>query len=52
MPNSEIRAKFRELAEVVLTPDGAGAVERAVDRCEEWPDVGELTRLLRRHGAA
>jgi 2-methylcitrate dehydratase PrpD len=46
---TEIRAKFRELAEIVLTPESAGEVERAVDRCEEWPDIGELTRLLRQH---
>ncbi len=48
---AEIRAKFRELAEIVLTPEGAGEVERAVDRCDEWPDIGELTRLLRQHEA-
>lgn len=47
---AEIRAKFRELAETALTPDGAREVERAVDRCEEWRDIGELTGLLRRHG--
>jgi 2-methylcitrate dehydratase PrpD len=47
----EIRAKFRELAEIVLTARGAGEMERAVDRCEEWPDIGELTRLLRQHEA-
>ncbi len=47
---SEIRAKFHELAEIVLTAEGAIAVERAVDRCEQWKNVGELTELLRRHG--
>jgi 2-methylcitrate dehydratase PrpD len=46
----ELRAKFRELAAVVLTAEGAAAAERAVDDCEEWPDVRQLTRLLRRHG--
>jgi 2-methylcitrate dehydratase PrpD len=46
---AEIHGKFRELAETVLTPDGARAVESAVDRCEEWPNIGELTRLLRSH---
>jgi 2-methylcitrate dehydratase PrpD len=46
---TEIRGKFRELAETVLNPDGAREAERAVDRCEQWPDVGELTVLLRRH---
>jgi len=49
---AEIRAKFRELAGTVLTPDGAAAVERAVDRCEEWQSVAELPALLRRGGRA
>jgi 2-methylcitrate dehydratase PrpD len=44
---SEIRAKFRELAAVVLTSEGATLVERAVDHCEEWSSVGELAELLR-----
>jgi 2-methylcitrate dehydratase PrpD len=47
---AELRAKFRELAAVVLTPEGAVEVERAVDRAEDWPSIAELTRLLRRHG--
>ena len=47
---SEIRAKFRELAGTVLTADGAAAVERAIDRVEEWTSVGELPDLLRRSG--
>ena len=46
---AELRAKFRELAETVLSPEGAREVERAVDSCEEWRDIGELTGLLRRH---
>jgi 2-methylcitrate dehydratase PrpD len=46
---AEIREKFRELAEVVLTPQGAAAVELAVDRCEQWRSMEELTMLLRRH---
>jgi 2-methylcitrate dehydratase PrpD len=49
---SEIRDKFRELAATVLTPAGAAEVELAVDRCEEWKSVGELTELLRRSGRA
>ena len=49
---SEIREKFRELAAVVLTPEGAKAVEQAVDRSEEWASLAELTALLRRHGRA
>ena len=47
---AEIRAKFRELAGTVLTPDGAAEVERAVDRIEEWAGIFELTDLLRRSG--
>jgi 2-methylcitrate dehydratase PrpD len=47
---TEIREKFRELAGIVLTPEGVGVVENAVDRCEEWPSIAELTELLRRYG--
>jgi 2-methylcitrate dehydratase PrpD len=49
---SEIREKFRELAMTVLTPEGAAEIEHAVDRCEQWASVGELTGLLRRSGRA
>src|SRR6516165_1134537 len=47
---AEIRAKFRELAGVVLTPEGVSQVEAAVERCEDWKSIDELTGLLRRHG--
>jgi 2-methylcitrate dehydratase PrpD len=47
---SEIRAKFQELARTVLTAAGAAEIERAVDRCEEWSSVAQLTALLRVHG--
>jgi 2-methylcitrate dehydratase PrpD len=47
---AEIRAKFRELAGVVLTPEGVSRVEDAVERCEDWQSVDELTGLLRRYG--
>jgi 2-methylcitrate dehydratase PrpD len=47
---SEIRGKFRELAGVVLRPEGVRGVEDAVDRCEEWQSIAELTELLRRDG--
>jgi 2-methylcitrate dehydratase PrpD len=47
---SEIRGKFRELAATVLSPAGAADVERAVERCEDWTGVAELTALLRRSG--
>jgi 2-methylcitrate dehydratase PrpD len=47
---SELREKFYELAGVVLTADGVAHVERAVDRCDEWPSVREFTAQLRRYG--
>jgi len=47
---AELRDKFRELAGVVLLPQGVAAVERAVDDIEEWPDISDLTGLLRRYG--
>jgi hypothetical protein len=49
---AELRGKFRELAGVVLTADGVAAAERAIDRIEEWKDVGALTELLHRYGRA
>src|SRR4051794_6739704 len=45
----ELRAKFHELAAVVLTEQGASLVEQAVDRCEQWDNAGALTALCRRH---
>src|SRR4051812_46636638 len=47
---SEIRGKFRELAGLVLSPQGISVVEEAVDRCERWTSLNELTAALRRHG--
>jgi len=47
---SEIRAKFRQLAGAVLTPAGVAKVEAAVDYCEEWRSVRELPELLRSMG--
>ena len=47
---AEVRAKFRELAGVVLKPEGVAEIERAVDRVEEWASAKELTDLLRRFG--
>jgi len=47
---AEIRAKFRELAGVVLTPEGVSRVEDAVERCDDWESTDVLTELLRRHG--
>ena len=47
---AEIRTKFAGLAGEVLTQEGVTAVEGAVDRCEQWSSVGELTGLLHRYG--
>ncbi len=49
---AELRDKFRELAGTVLSENGVAAVERAVDCCEDWPNVGELTGCLRQYGRA
>jgi 2-methylcitrate dehydratase PrpD len=46
---AEIRAKFRELAGVMLTSEGVPLVEDAVDRCDAGQSLNELTELLRRH---
>jgi 2-methylcitrate dehydratase PrpD len=46
---SEIRAKFYELAGEVLTAEGCKKVEAAIDRCEQWKSVGELVELMRAH---
>jgi 2-methylcitrate dehydratase PrpD len=47
---SEVRQKFRELAGLLLTTEGISRVEQAVDRCEHWTSVRELTDVLRRYG--
>ena len=49
---AEMRGKFRALAGVVLSEEGAAAVEAAIDRIDDWHDVGELTGVLRCHGRA
>jgi 2-methylcitrate dehydratase PrpD len=49
---SELRDKFRELAGDVLTTEGIGCVEEAVDRSEQWTSVRQLTDLMRSHGRA
>jgi 2-methylcitrate dehydratase PrpD len=45
---SEVRGKFRELAGLVLTREGVGAVERAVDRCDRLSSVRDLIAQVRR----
>lgn len=46
---AEIRAKFRSLAQHVVTPVGASEIEALVDRCDSWPNIGELVSLCKRH---
>jgi 2-methylcitrate dehydratase PrpD len=46
---SEVREKFRELAALVLTREGVGAVERAVDQCDRLDSVRQLTERIRRY---
>ncbi len=47
---AELRNKFRELASTVLTKEGVGLTEQAIDHCENWKNVDVLTTLCRRHG--
>jgi 2-methylcitrate dehydratase PrpD len=49
---SELRAKFRELAGTVLTSEGAAQAEAAIDRSEAWPNLAALTDLCRRYSRA
>jgi len=44
----ELRAKFRELAGVVLSPAGVARVEALVDGLDELPRLGALVDALRR----
>ena len=39
----------QELAGTVLTSEGAAEVEKAVERCDEWTNLAELTDLFRRY---
>ena len=43
----EVRAKFRELAGVVLSPAGVARVETLVDRLDDLPRLGDLVVALR-----
>lgn len=49
-PSAALREKFRQLAALVLTETGIGAVEDAIERSDQWSSLRELTDLLRRHG--
>lgn len=44
---NEIRSKFRELAGLVLSPDGVARAEALVDRLDELPRLGDLVDVLR-----
>ena len=44
---ADIRAKFRDLAGLVLTDRGVSEVEDLIAHCERWTDVGALTDVLR-----
>jgi 2-methylcitrate dehydratase PrpD len=46
---SEVRQKFHELAGLVLTREGVGAIERAVDQGDRLGSVRDLIDQLRRH---
>ena len=46
---AEISKKFAELTAPTLTPGGSAAIEQAIERCEQWQNVGELAALLRGH---
>jgi 2-methylcitrate dehydratase PrpD len=46
---SEIRAKFHDLASLVLTPEGTTAIEVMVDHAERLSSPRELVDHLRRH---
>jgi 2-methylcitrate dehydratase PrpD len=43
----EVRAKFRELARVVLSPAAVARVEELVDRLDDLPRLGALVAALR-----
>jgi len=47
---SDVREKFRELAGLVLTPEGVKTLEATVDDCVNWPNVDPLLKVLRSHG--
>jgi 2-methylcitrate dehydratase PrpD len=44
---AEIRAKFRELAGLVLSPDGVTRVEALVDRLDQLGQLGDFVAALR-----
>ena len=49
LTESQVREKFRKLAGVVLTKDGAAAVEEAIDGMERWTSIERLLAAVRGH---
>jgi 2-methylcitrate dehydratase PrpD len=47
---SELREKFRQLASLVLTQEGVAAVDQAIEQCDQWTSVHDLTEQMRQHG--
>jgi len=47
---AELRAKFRELAGTVLSPDGISKVEGIIDDFADAENAGEMIRALRQYG--
>lgn len=50
-PEAALRAKFRELAGLVLSSEGVTRLEAAIDHAHEWRDIGELYAVIRTFGA-
>ena len=46
---TEIRAKFQQLAGEVLNPRGVAEAETAINQCANWDSMTPLTAILRRH---
>ncbi len=46
---TELRAKFRQLAGEVLTDPGVSQAEQAIDRSAEWDSLIAITGVLREH---
>jgi 2-methylcitrate dehydratase PrpD len=46
---SEIRAKFHQLAAIVLTQEGVTKLETSLDGCDQWAHTQELTEVIRNH---
>jgi 2-methylcitrate dehydratase PrpD len=52
LDEAPVRAKYRELAGLVLTDEAVAEVEALVDCCERWPSMATLLDALRRGGRA